>query len=71
MLYSISSISSRSLRIEYNICTTSARSNFSGAIDGRPWLAYMRSNSPDKEPSTSSTIERTARKVILAHALFG
>jgi hypothetical protein len=63
-------LESRSLRMEYNICTTSARSSFSGAIDGRPSLAYMRSNSRDNERSTSSTIvrifqakERPARQI--------
>ena len=47
---------SRSLRIEYSIC---ARNNFSsGAIDGRPTLAYMVSNRRDKRLSTSSTMSR-------------
>jgi hypothetical protein len=39
-----------------------ARSSFSGAIDGRPSLEYMRSSSRDNERSTSSTIVRIARK---------
>ena len=36
------SISCRSLRIEYSICSTDARSSRSGGIDGRPIFEYSR-----------------------------
>jgi hypothetical protein len=48
MLQSISSISKRSLRIEYNICSNCARNSFSGGMDGRPAQAYIESNRRDK-----------------------
>ena len=50
-----------SLRIEYSICNNCARNSFSGAIDGRPSLAYIRSNCGDSARRTSSTIVRTTR----------
>jgi len=59
--FTISSMSSRTLRIEYSICSNCARNNFSGAIDGRPTLAYIVSNRRDKRLSTSSTISRMVR----------
>jgi hypothetical protein len=40
-LYSSCSISSRSLRIEYCNCNSSARSSFSGAIEGRPYVSAL------------------------------
>ena len=54
-------ISNRSLRIEYSICSNWPRNSFSGAIDGRPALAYIVSNRRDNRASTSSTMVRMAR----------
>ena len=46
---------------EYSICSSCARNHFSGAIDGRPTLAYIASNCPDNWVSASSTMARMAR----------
>ena len=42
----ICSIGCRSLRMEYRTCSNSARSSFSGAIEGRPRRAYNASKRP-------------------------
>jgi hypothetical protein len=46
----------------YNTCNNSARSNFSGGIDGRPIWEYIRANSFDNSAKTLSATWRTARK---------
>ena len=65
-LYCNCSISSRSLRIVYRICSSSARTSFSGAIDGRPVAEYSSLNLADNPCSTSSIILRIARKGCLS-----
>src|ERR1700730_3820208 len=52
---------SRSLRTEYSICNSRARSNCSGGIDGRPTLEYILLNSGESSLSTLSTIVRIGR----------
>ncbi|GEM_PF-3292506 len=42
-------------------CSNSARNSFSGAIEGRPTLAYIASNCGPMLPSAASTIARIAR----------
>jgi len=59
-LLSISSISKRSLRIEYSIYSNCARNSFSGAIDGRPTWAYIVSKRRETWLSTSFTMARIA-----------
>ena len=54
----ISSISKRSLQIEYSICNNCARSSCSGGIDGLSTFAYIASNRRDSCLSTSSTMAR-------------
>ena len=52
----------RSLRTEYSICTSKARSSCSGGIDGRPVFGYSRANSGESSRSAVSTIVRIARR---------
>ena len=54
-------MSKRSLQIEYSICNNCVRNGFSGAIGGRPTLAYMVSNGRYTRLTTSSTISRMVR----------
>jgi hypothetical protein len=61
-LQSSCSINSRSLRTEYSTCRRSARSNFSGAIDGRPVLAYSLLNRGYSFLNASSVTTRRRRK---------
>ena len=60
-LYSSCSISIRSLRTVYSTSSNKARSNFSGAIDGRPIFEYMAVNLRDNFARTRSVIWRIAR----------
>src|SRR5580700_11990770 len=60
-LYSSCSISIRSLRIEYSICSNNARSNRSGGIDFRPSSSYSESKRPSSALNASSTIARIGR----------
>lgn len=48
-------------RIVERICSSSARSSFSGAIDGWPQRTYIRSMRGDARRRASSTIRRTGR----------
>jgi hypothetical protein len=45
----------------YSICSSKARSSFSGAIEGRPVVAYNRSNRGDKRASAASVMRRMGR----------
>ena len=60
-LYCSCSISIRSLRTVYNTCISSARSSFSGAIDGRPNVAYIWLNTGDNAFKATSAIARIGR----------
>jgi hypothetical protein len=51
----------RSLRTVYSTGSSSARNSFSGAIDGRPPLAYSSSKRDPNSLSAASTITRTVR----------
>src|SRR3954467_11908837 len=64
--YACASISNRSLRTVYRICSSSARSSFSGAIDGRPLAEYSSLNFADSPCNTSSVILRIARNGCLS-----
>ena len=55
------SISMRSLRTVYRICSSRARSSFSGGIDGRPVVEYSMLNMSDNSVRTRSLSVRTAR----------
>ncbi len=59
--YSSRSTKSRSERIEWNACKGIARSNFSGAIDGRPIGEYSAAKSRSSADSASFTIARIVR----------
>jgi len=61
MLYSSCSVSMRSLRTVYSTCNSRARSSFSGGIDRRPSLAYMRENTCDNCVKIVSVRRRIAR----------
>ena len=60
-LYCNCSISRRLLPTVYRICSSSARKSFSGAIEGRPMLAYSSPNFADNPFSNSSVIRRIDR----------
>jgi len=64
-LYWSCSISSRSLRIEYSACSSSARSNCSGGIDGRPIDEYIASKRVESACKATSVICRINRSRVL------
>src|ERR1700722_17677566 len=60
-LYCICSISIRSLRIEYSICSSNARNSCSGGIDFRPSSSCSEWNRPSSAFNASSTMARMGR----------
>ena len=69
MLYSVCSMSWRSDRMLNRICSSIARSSFSGATLGRPpstSASYMAENSPSILTNASLTITRMRRNGWLA-----
>jgi hypothetical protein len=54
-------MSIRSLRTVYSTCNSSARSSFSGAIDGRPNAAYIWLNTGESAFNPTSAISRIGR----------
>ena len=54
-------MNSRSLRTVYSTCSSNARSNGSGGMDGRPVVEYSRANCADIDRSASSVSGRIAR----------